>query len=91
MVPIALYYGLRAASVSVFVALLAGAFLPTLTTAPQWLRPRSLEGMAGLVAGTMLLGVAAVLVSGNPRGRWCRSCASPIAEIDHRDFNRLFF
>ncbi|GAA2750021.1 VC0807 family protein [Kitasatospora cinereorecta] len=66
-VPIALYYGLRAAGVSVFVALLAGAFLPALTTAVQWLRTRSLEGMAGFVAGTMLLGVPAALVSGSPR------------------------
>ncbi|RPE27648.1 VC0807 family protein [Kitasatospora cineracea] len=66
-VPVALYYGLRAAGVGVFVALLAGAFLPALTTAVQWLRTRSLEGMAGFVAGTMLLGVAAALVSGSPR------------------------
>ena len=67
LVPIALYYGLRAAGVSVFVALLAGAFLPALTTVVQWLRTRSLEGMAGFVAGTMLLGIAATLVSGSPR------------------------
>ncbi|MFC9930057.1 VC0807 family protein [Streptomyces sp. NPDC127190] len=67
VVPIALYYGLRAAGVSVFVALLAGAFVPALTTVVQWLRTRSLEGMAGFVAGTMLLGIAAALVSGSPR------------------------
>lgn len=67
VVPIALYYGLRAAGVSVFVALLAGAVLPALTAAAQWLRTRSLEGMAGFVAGIMLLGVAAALVSGSPR------------------------
>ncbi|MER6301597.1 VC0807 family protein [Kitasatospora sp. NPDC001539] len=66
-VPIALYYGLRAAGASVFVALLAGALLPAVTTAVQWWRTRSLEGMAGFVAGTMLLGVAAALVSGSPR------------------------
>ncbi|MFE9428322.1 VC0807 family protein [Kitasatospora sp. NPDC006697] len=67
VIPIALYYGLRAAGVSVFAALLAGALLPTLTTAVQWVRTRSLEGMAGFVAGTMLLGLAAALVSGSPR------------------------
>ncbi|MFD9125724.1 VC0807 family protein [Kitasatospora sp. NPDC059571] len=67
VVPIALYYGLRAAGVSILVALLAGALLPALTTAMQWLRTRSLEGMAGFIAGTMLLGVAAALVSGSPR------------------------
>ncbi|MFC7185244.1 VC0807 family protein, partial [Kitasatospora paranensis] len=67
VVPIALYYGLRSAGVGVFVALLAGAFLPALTTAVQWRRTRSLEGMAGFVAGTMLLGVAAALVGGSPR------------------------
>ncbi|MFJ9611541.1 VC0807 family protein [Kitasatospora sp. NPDC101176] len=67
VVPIAVYYGLRAGGVSVFVALLAGAVLPALTTAVQWQRTRSLEGMAGFIAGTMLLGVAAALVSGSPR------------------------
>ncbi|MFE9373051.1 VC0807 family protein [Streptomyces sp. NPDC006711] len=67
VVPIALYYGLRAAGVSVFAALLAGALLPALTTAAQWLRTRSVEGMAGLVAGTMMLGVAAALIGGSPR------------------------
>ncbi|WP_146259162.1 VC0807 family protein [Streptomyces tateyamensis] len=67
VVPIALYYGLRAAGVSVFVALLAGAVLPVSTTAVHWLRTRSLAGTAGFVAGIMLLGVAAALVSGSPR------------------------
>ncbi|MEU3370380.1 VC0807 family protein [Streptomyces sp. NPDC006660] len=67
VVPIALYYGLRAAGVSVFAALLAGALLPALTTAAQWLRTRSVEGMAGFVAGTMMLGVAAALIGGSPR------------------------
>ncbi|MFD9690916.1 VC0807 family protein [Kitasatospora sp. NPDC059146] len=67
VVPIAVYYGLRAAGVGVFGALLAGAVLPALTTAVRWLRTRSLEGMAGFIAGTMLLGVAAALVSGSPR------------------------
>ncbi|MFH8387597.1 hypothetical protein ACH4E7_43085 [Kitasatospora sp. NPDC018058] len=68
LVPIAVYYGLRAADVSVFVALLAGAVLPALTTAVRWLRTRSLEGIAGFIAGTMLLGVAAALVSGSLGG-----------------------
>lgn len=67
VVPVALYYGLRAAGVSVFAALLAGAVLPAVTTVVQWLRTRSLEGMAGFVAGIMLLGVAAALVGGSPR------------------------
>ncbi|MGF1427171.1 VC0807 family protein [Kitasatospora sp. LaBMicrA B282] len=66
-VPLGLYYGLRAAGVSVFAALLLGALLPAVTCAVQWARQRTLEGPAGFVAGTMVLGVAAALVSGSPR------------------------
>ncbi|MDH6109585.1 hypothetical protein P3T36_000356 [Kitasatospora sp. MAP12-15] len=65
--PIALYYGLRAAGMSVFAALLVGALLPLATTAVQWVRQRRLDAMASFVAAVMLLGLAATLVSGSTR------------------------
>lgn len=65
--PIALYYGLRAAGVSVFAALLLGALLPLASTVIQWVRERRLDAMASFVAAVMLLGLAASLVSGSTR------------------------
>ncbi|MGH6654004.1 MAG: hypothetical protein ACRDVE_02230, partial [Actinocrinis sp.] len=65
--PTALYYGLRSAGVSVFTALLAGAVLPALSTAVQWIRNRHLDGLGTFGAGIMLLGLAASLISGSDR------------------------
>ncbi|WP_327065105.1 VC0807 family protein [Kitasatospora sp. NBC_01302] len=65
--PIALFYGLRAAGASTFLALLAGSLSPAASVAVQWVRARHLDAMAAFVAGVMLLSVAASLVSGSTR------------------------
>jgi intracellular septation protein A len=65
--PIALFYVLRAAGVSTFAALLAGAVLPVVTTGVYWLRDRRLEPMAAFVAAVMVLGLLVSLVSGDTR------------------------
>lgn len=65
--PTALYYGLRAAGVSVFSALLAGAILPALSTAAQWIRRRHLDALGGFGAGMMLMSLIASVIGGSPR------------------------
>lgn len=65
--PTGLYYGLRSAGASVFTALLAGAILPALTTAVQWLRNRHLDGLGTFGAAMMLMSLVASLISGSDR------------------------
>jgi hypothetical protein len=65
--PTGLYYGLRSAGVSVFTSLLAGAILPALSTAVQWLRNRHLDGLGTFGAAMMLMSLAASLISGSDR------------------------
>ncbi|MBS2965787.1 hypothetical protein KGA66_22230 [Actinocrinis puniceicyclus] len=65
--PAALYYGLRADGISMFAALLAGAALPALSFALQWIRRRHLDALGMFGAGMMLLGVAASLIGGGAR------------------------
>jgi intracellular septation protein A len=65
--PIALFYGLRAAGASTFVALLAGSVAPAVSVGVQWARERRLDAMAAFVAAVLLLSVTASLVSGSTR------------------------
>ncbi|UJB45966.1 VC0807 family protein [Streptomyces sp. A1-5] len=65
--PIVLFYVLRGLGASTFVALLAGAVLPVVTTGVYWLRDRRLEAMAAFMAGVMVLGMVVSLVSGGTR------------------------
>ncbi|MER6048600.1 VC0807 family protein [Streptomyces sp. NPDC001793] len=65
--PVGLFYGLRALGASVFAAMLAGALLPLVATGAYWLRDRRLEGMAAFMAGVLLLGAVASLISGDTR------------------------
>jgi intracellular septation protein A len=65
--PIAGYYVLRSAGASVYVALLASALLPLLSTAFQLVRRRKLDQLGIFMAGMTLLSGAVALVSGSDR------------------------
>jgi hypothetical protein len=65
--PVASYYGLRAAGVSVYLALVAGAIGPGISTTVGLIRGRAADGLAVFVVTTMLLGLGVSLVTGSPR------------------------
>lgn len=67
VLPIGMYYGLRAFGLSSYAALLVSALVPLVSAAVQFRRDRRLDGMAAFVAGVMLLGLAASLFSGSTR------------------------
>ncbi|MGZ4196729.1 MAG: VC0807 family protein [Solirubrobacteraceae bacterium] len=67
LVPVALYYGLRAVGASVYLALLAGAVVPAVTTAAGVIRSRTIDRLGAFMLSTMLFGVAVALVAGSPR------------------------
>ena len=58
LVPVALYYGLRAVGASVYLALLAGAVVPAVTTTAGVIRSRTIDRLGAFMLSTMLLGVA---------------------------------
>ena len=65
--PIVLYYGLRAAGVGIYLALLAGAVAPGVSTVGRLVRLRTVDRLAVFVMTTMLLGVGVALIAGSPR------------------------
>jgi len=65
--PVGLYYGLRAAGLSSYLALLVSALVPLLSALVQFLRERRRDGMAVFVASVILVGLVASLVSGSTR------------------------
>ena len=67
LVPVALYYGLRAVGASVYLALLAGAVVPAVTTTAGVIRSRTIDRLGAFMLSTMLLGVAVALIAGSPR------------------------
>lgn len=67
VVPLALFYGLRASGVSMYVALLAGALASGVTAVVVLATQRRLDGIAAFVLSTMLLSVAVSLLAGSPR------------------------
>jgi intracellular septation protein A len=67
LVPVALYYGLRVVGASVYLALLAGAVVPAVTTAAGVIRSRTVDRLGAFMLSTMLLGVAVALIAGSPR------------------------
>lgn len=66
-VPVVIYYGLRAAGVSVYLALLADTLVSAAFTGYKLLRERTLDGLSAFF--TVMLGVAVVvsLISGDER------------------------
>jgi hypothetical protein len=67
LVPVALYYGLRAMGASVYLSLLAGAVVPAVTTAAGVIRSRSIDRLGAFMLTIMLFGVAVALIAGSPR------------------------
>lgn len=67
LVPVALYYGLRAVGASVYLALLAGAVVPAVTTAAGVIRSRTIDRLGAFMLSTLLLGVGVALIAGSPR------------------------
>lgn len=67
LVPLALFYGLRAAGVGIYLALLAGALGSVLVAAVMLIRNRTMDGLAVYVVTTMLVGVGVSLLTGSPR------------------------
>ncbi|MBC3843573.1 hypothetical protein GXW82_35310 [Streptacidiphilus sp. 4-A2] len=65
--PLAVYYGLRAAGVDMYRALLASAVPPLLSAGVQYLRERRLDGMGAFVGGIVLISLGAAVIGGNPR------------------------
>ncbi|MEY9841490.1 VC0807 family protein [Streptacidiphilus sp. EB103A] len=65
--PIGAYYGLRAAGLSIYTALIVSTLVPLLSALLQYRRERRLDGMAAYVGAVMLLALAASLVSGSTR------------------------
>ncbi|MEO9140277.1 MAG: VC0807 family protein [Jatrophihabitans sp.] len=64
-VPVAMYYGLRAASVDVFSALLIGAVVSAAIAAAAVIRHRRLDGMSAYVTAIMVGGVGISLLAGS--------------------------
>jgi intracellular septation protein A len=67
VVPIALYYGLRLAGLTIYAALLIGAVALAAVMAWKFTRTRRTDGMAVYVMTMMLLGVGVALITGSPR------------------------
>jgi len=67
LVPVALYYGLRVLGASVYLALLAGAVVPAVTTTAGVIRSRTIDRLAAFMLSTLLLGVGVALIAGSPR------------------------
>lgn len=65
--PVALYYGLRAAGVGAYTALIAGAVVPALGAVVGLVRGRHVDGLMAFFAAMTLLGLGVSLVGGGPR------------------------
>ncbi|MDQ6656865.1 MAG: hypothetical protein M3Z00_01290 [Actinomycetota bacterium] len=63
--PVAVYYGLRAASVGIFLALLIGAVISAAIAAVPVIRHRRLDGVATYVTAIMMGGVGVSLLAGS--------------------------
>jgi hypothetical protein len=62
VIPVAVYHGLRAAGVGVYLALLADALVPAAFTAYQFARGRTLDGLGLFMTGMLGIGVAVALL-----------------------------
>ncbi len=66
-VPLALYYGLRAAGANVYLALLVSTVVPAFSALIPLVRGRRVNGIALYMTVTMLAGVLVSLLAGSPR------------------------
>jgi hypothetical protein len=67
VVPIAVFYGLRAAGVDQWTALLLGLLAPAATALHSVVTTRRIDMLAGLVMTALLLSVALSFLTGSPR------------------------
>jgi hypothetical protein len=67
VVPLALYYGLRALGMSVYAAQLASAVIPAVTALHGLIRKRQADGLALYMTTMLLLSLAVSLISGSVR------------------------
>jgi hypothetical protein len=67
VLPLAAYYGLRAAGASIYVALLAGALAAVLGVVVSLVRVKRITGTTAYALTTMLLGTGVALLTGSPR------------------------
>lgn len=67
LLPVGLYYGLRAAGLSVYLTLLIAAVLPAAMALLRLVRERRLDGLAVYVLTIMLCSTGASLISGSTR------------------------
>lgn len=70
--PIAVYYGLRAAGASVWLALAAGAIIPAVIAVAGLLRRRRADTMGLLVLATLAASAGLSLATGSPRALLAR-------------------
>ncbi len=66
-VPVALFYLLRAAGVSAYLALLAGAVASLVSAAVSLVRDRRVNGVAAFMTTLLLLSTLVSLIGGSPR------------------------
>lgn len=67
LVPLALYYGLRAAGVAIYLTLLVSTALPAAVGAVRLLRTRRLGGLGVYTMTMMVLSTGVSLIAGSPR------------------------
>lgn len=67
VLPLGLYYALRAAGVDVYLTLVLAAVIPAVLIGYRLLRRRRLDGLGVFVLSTMLLSTAVSLISGSPQ------------------------
>ena len=67
VLPVALFYVLRALGVSAYLALLAGAALSLASAAVSLLRKREMNGVAAFMTAILVLSTIVSLIAGSPR------------------------
>jgi hypothetical protein len=67
LVPVALYYALRAAGVSAYLSLLAGALASLVSAAVTLVRDRKLNEVAAFMTAVLVLSTLVALIAGSPR------------------------
>lgn len=65
--PIALYYGLRSAGASIYLALIVGAVAPALSTVVIAIKHRRVDGLAVAVLAMLAVSTGVSLIGGSPR------------------------
>lgn len=72
--PIIVFYGMRLAGASVFVALIAGAIAPTLSMLVKLTKDRRVDALAVAVLGVLLLSAGVSLIDGSPQFLAAKDC-----------------